>query len=98
MRGQPDLVLLDIGLPSLSGIEVARRIRTGAPQSYILFLTQESSRDVVSEAFNLGAKGHILKMDVLNDLLIGIAAVFRGEIFISSSLLGGNGFRGVSGA
>jgi DNA-binding NarL/FixJ family response regulator len=59
----PDLILLDIGLPSLNEIEAARQILHHNPQSRILFLTQESSSNVVSEAFNLGARGYIVKMD-----------------------------------
>lgn len=53
---QPDLILLDIGLPKLNGIEAARRIGTLAPQSKILFLSQESSVDVVREAISWGAR------------------------------------------
>jgi DNA-binding NarL/FixJ family response regulator len=54
---QPDLILLDIGLPSLNGIEAARRIRKLSPQSKILFVSQESSADVVKEALATGALG-----------------------------------------
>jgi DNA-binding NarL/FixJ family response regulator len=82
----PELILLDIGLPSLCGIEAARRMRDGAPQSRILFLTQESSPEIVDEAFKLGACGYIVKLDAGRDLLPGINAVVRGEKFVSSSL------------
>lgn len=85
---RPDLILLDIGLPSLNGIEAARRIRHSNPQSRILFLTQESSSDIVEEAFNLGARGYIVKHDAGNDMLLGIDSVVRGEKFVSSSLKG----------
>ena len=54
---QPDLILLDIGLPTLNGIEAARRIRKLSPQSKILFVSQESSADVVREALGTGAFG-----------------------------------------
>ena len=87
---QPDVVLLDIGLPTLNGIEVARQIRSSAPHSHIVFLTQESSSEFVDKAVDLGAKGYIVKLDSRRDLLIGIDAVCRGETFVSSSL-GGNG-------
>ena len=56
-RLQPDLILLDIGLPALNGIEAARRIHKLVPECKILFLSQESSADVVQEAFNSGAQG-----------------------------------------
>jgi DNA-binding NarL/FixJ family response regulator len=85
---RPELILLDIGLPLLSGMDAARRMRNGAPQSRILFLTQESSPDVVNEAFNLGAQGYIVKLDAGKDLLPGINAVVRGEKFVSSRLAG----------
>lgn len=52
---QPDLILLDVGLPSMNGIEAARRIRKLSPKSKILFVSQESSDEVVQEALNLGA-------------------------------------------
>ena len=54
---QPDLILLDIGLPKLNGIEAARRIRDSAPRSKIIFLSQESSVDIVQAAFSAGASG-----------------------------------------
>jgi DNA-binding NarL/FixJ family response regulator len=54
---RPDLILLDIGLPSLNGIEVARQISKLAPESKIIFLTQESSADAVREARKLRAWG-----------------------------------------
>ena len=58
---QPDLILLDVGLPSLSGIEAARRIRKLSPKSKILFVSQESSADVVQEALRIGALGYVAK-------------------------------------
>jgi len=58
---QPDLIVLDIGLPTLNGIEVARRIRKLSPESRILVLSQESSADVVQEALSLGVLGYVVK-------------------------------------
>ena len=80
---QPDLILLDIGLPNLNGIEAARRIRKLSPQSKILFVSQESSVDVVREALGTGASGYIVKTDAGRELLEGVDAVLRGEQFIS---------------
>src|SRR5437762_7436773 len=56
---RPDLILLDIGLPKLSGIQAARKILQRVPDSKIIFLSQETSADVVAEAFRLGASGYV---------------------------------------
>lgn len=85
---QPDLILLDIGLPQLNGIGAARLIRKVAPNARIIFLTQESSAEVVHEALSLGAWGYVLKAQAQNDLLAAISAVASGERFISSGLDG----------
>ena len=87
---RPDLILLDIGLPTLNGIEAARRIRKLSPESKILFLSQESSADVVQEAFRLGALGYVAKTDAGSELLTAVNAVLRGETFASSSLAESN--------
>jgi len=76
---KPDLVLLDIGLPKLNGIEAARRIRSLSPMSKIIFLSQESSADVVQEALNTGAQGYVIKDDAGRKLLPTVDAVLRGE-------------------
>jgi DNA-binding NarL/FixJ family response regulator len=66
---KPDLILLDIGLPTLNGIEVARQIRRLSPESTIIFVSQESSADVVQEALSLGASGYVLKARAAIELL-----------------------------
>jgi DNA-binding NarL/FixJ family response regulator len=78
---QPDLILLDIGLPKLNGIEAARRIRKLSPKSKILFVSQESSADVVQEAFSLGALGYVVKTHAGKDLLAAVEAVLQGRLF-----------------
>jgi len=79
---QPHLVLLDIGLPGLNGIEAARRIREVAPQTPILFVSQESSADVVRSAFDVGGCGYVVKIDAATDLGAAIDRVLRGERFV----------------
>jgi DNA-binding NarL/FixJ family response regulator len=81
---QPDLILLDIGLPSLNGIEVARQIRKLSPKSKILFVSQESSADAVQGALDAGAQGYVLKSDARRELLEGVKAVLRGERFVGN--------------
>jgi DNA-binding NarL/FixJ family response regulator len=85
---QPDLILLDIGLPTLDGIEVARRIRELVPRSRILFVSQESSLDVVQAAFSAGASGYVVKIDVGSELPTAVKAVLRGEKFVGSRFAG----------
>jgi DNA-binding NarL/FixJ family response regulator len=85
---QPDLILLDIGLPSLNGIESARRMRKLCPESKILFISQESSADVVQEALSLGALGYVVKVHAGSELLAAVGAVLEGRQFISSGLSG----------
>jgi len=85
---QPDLIVLDIGLPSLNGIEAARRIGELSPESKILFVSQESSADVVQEALWAGARGYIVKTDAGNELLDAVSAVLRGEQFIGRRFAG----------
>src|SRR5437763_16442664 len=75
---KPDLILLDIGLPSLNGIEVARRIRKLSPESKIIFLSQESSPDVIQVALNLGARGYVVKATARTNLLAAVDAVVLG--------------------
>jgi DNA-binding NarL/FixJ family response regulator len=83
---QPDLVLLDIGLPSLNGIEAARRICKLAPKTRIVFLSQESSSDIVRAALSSGAMGYVAKANAGNDLLAAVDAVFQGGRFVSLGL------------
>jgi DNA-binding NarL/FixJ family response regulator len=85
---QPDLILLDIGLPTLSGVEAARRIRELSPKSKILFASDDRSPYVAKEALSTGAVGYVVKMDSVRELLLAVETVLRGETFISASLRG----------
>ena len=85
---QPDLILLDVGLPSLNGIEAARRIRKLSPKSKVLFVSQESSSDVVQEALRLGALGYVSKIHAGVELLAAVEAVCQGRQFVSAGLAG----------
>ena len=82
----PDLILLDIGLPTLNGIEAARRIRKVSPTSKILFLTENRSTDIAEEALSTGAGGYVVKSDAGSELLPAIEAVLHGEQFVSAGL------------
>ena len=82
---QPDLILLDIGLPGINGIEVARQIGKVASKARIIFLTQESSPEVVQEALDLGAWGYIIKAQAGSELLPALEAVSHGERFVNAN-------------
>jgi DNA-binding NarL/FixJ family response regulator len=79
---QPDLVLLDIGLPVMNGIEVARHICRVAPSSKIVFLTENSDRAVMKAAMNTGACGYVVKSDAVRQLLPAVEDVVAGKQFI----------------
>jgi DNA-binding NarL/FixJ family response regulator len=83
---QPDLILLDVGLPNLNGLAAARQIRKLAPKARIIFVSQESSADVVLEALNTGAAAYVAKIDLLH-LLTAVDAVLDGRQFVSTALL-----------
>ena len=83
---KPDLIVLDVGLPNLSGIEAARQIRQRSPNSEIIFLSQNSDLDVVRAALSTGALGYVHKIDAGGELLPAMDAVLEGKQFVSSSL------------
>ena len=83
---QPDLILLDIGLPRLNGIEAARRISRLAPVAKILFVSQETDADVIAEALSNGGKGYVWKQNANLELLSAIQAVLQGNAYVSGEL------------
>jgi DNA-binding NarL/FixJ family response regulator len=91
---QPDLVLLDIGLPHLNGIDAARRIGAVSPKSKILFLSENRSWEIAEEALRTGAGGYVVKSNAAGELLPAVESVLKGKQFIGASLAD----KGVSGA
>ena len=85
---QPELILLDIGLPRLNGIEAARRIRSLSSYSKVLFVSQESSADIVQAALETGAVGYVIKADAGLELVAALDSVLRGEVYVSKGLVG----------
>jgi CheY-like chemotaxis protein len=83
---RPDVVMLDIGLPRLSGIEVAGRLRAKVPDAKLMFVTNESSLEVVEQAFRRGAHGYVYKPRVQRDILPVLEAIIRGGRFVSGGL------------
>jgi len=85
---QPDLILLDIGLPKLNGIEAARRIRQLCPHCRILFVSEHKLREIVDEALRTGAEGYVIKSHAATELLEAIRIVLSGARFVSSTIPG----------
>jgi DNA-binding NarL/FixJ family response regulator len=83
---KPDLVLLDIGLSKLNGIEVARRLRELRSNAKIIFLSQDNSLDAVCAAMGTGANGYVYKAHAGSELLAAVEAVLRGERYLSGRL------------
>ena len=86
VESQPDLILLDSDLPKLSGIEAARQIRKVVPKSKILFVSQDSNPEVVQAAFQLGARGYVIKSDAARELLTAVKSVIQGARYASRAL------------
>jgi DNA-binding NarL/FixJ family response regulator len=80
---EPDLILMGIGVPSANGIEAARRIREMVPEAKIIFLSEESSFEIVQEAMKLGAWAYVFKTMVASDLLSTVETVLNGTKFVS---------------
>jgi DNA-binding NarL/FixJ family response regulator len=85
-ESQPDLVVLDLDLPRLGGIEVARQIRVCSPDSRILFLSASNDPALICEALHTGARGYVLKFDAVTDLVQAANSVLLGKGFISPRL------------
>ena len=86
---RPDLVLLDIGLPKLNGIDAARQIRTASPDSKIIFLSLETSVEIIEEALGAGARGYIIKSAAATELTSGLDLVIRGGCFVGGGCTAG---------
>ena len=83
---QPDLVLLDIGLPKLSGIETARQIRQLSPDCKIIFLTSHLHPEIVRAALEAGGCGYVHKEDAPTELLLGLESVLDGNQYLSRNV------------
>jgi len=85
---QPDLILLDIGLPTMNGIEAAKQIRQQSPNARILFCSENRFPDIAEEALQAGAGGYLLKSDAASDLLPALTSVIQGKRFVSHTMAG----------
>jgi DNA-binding NarL/FixJ family response regulator len=83
---QPDVVVVDIGMPHLSGLDAAARIRTEFPRIKVVFLTMEQDSELAAEAFRRGASGYLLKTSAASELVTAVREVLRGGTYISPAL------------
>jgi DNA-binding NarL/FixJ family response regulator len=86
LKFNPAVVLMDVGLPQVSGIEVARQIRMWAPEAKVIFLSEQNEPEVVAAAMNSGASGYVLKYEAARDLVPSIHAALRNKTFVSRGL------------
>jgi DNA-binding NarL/FixJ family response regulator len=84
---RPAIILLDISLPGISGIQAARQIRSISPDSRIIFLSQHDSIQIAKDALSAGGHGYVVKSDAGRDLLAAIRAVHAGQTFVSRTLV-----------
>lgn len=82
----PDVILLDISLPGISGTDAARLIRVVSPESRIIFVSQHDSIQIAKDALSVGAQGYVVKSDAGRDLLKAIQSVLEGKTFVSRTL------------
>jgi DNA-binding NarL/FixJ family response regulator len=83
---KPDIILIDIAMPSLNGLEAARQIRGVSPSSKIVFVTEHESTFIVRYALELGARGYLIKSHSAAELLTAMEAVFLGSVYVSKYL------------
>jgi PAS domain S-box-containing protein len=87
----PDLVVMDVSMPTLNGIEATREIRRLLPRIDIVVLSQHNSPEMMRQALNAGARGYVIKSSISENLLIGIEKVRMGELFFDASVSGNPG-------
>lgn len=83
---RPDVVLMDISMPSLNGIEATRRIKKRFPNTKVLILTMHDSEEYIFQLLRIGASGYVVKMDAPEELVSAIHAVQRGHSFLSPAI------------
>src|SRR6201988_1774254 len=84
----PDLIVMDISMPRLNGLEATREIRRILPSADILILSQHNSPEMMRQALNAGARGYVVKTAISQDLLRGIDKLQKGQLFFDDSISG----------
>ncbi len=84
---KPDIVILDISLPDINGLEIIKTIKGASNKSKILVLTMHDNKQYLQKAFDEGASGYLLKQSADEDLLYALKTVAKGDMYIQPSLL-----------
>ena len=82
----PDVALVDIGMPSLNGLEATRQIVKKAPRTRVLVLTMHDANPLIQQVVKAGARGYVLKSDVASDLVSAVEALCRDQTFFTSKV------------
>jgi RNA polymerase sigma factor (sigma-70 family) len=83
---KPDLIVLDISMPLLNGLDAARQVKKSVPDAKLLFLTMHASPTYATEAFKVGASGYLLKQSAASELPQAIEAVLNGQTYLTPSI------------
>jgi len=87
IRLAPDLLVLDISMPVMNGLEAAARLKESGSEAKVIFLTVHEDPVIVEAAFSVGARGYVLKQRLAKDLILAIREALDGRIFISAMVL-----------
>ena len=93
LRLQPHLIVLDIGMPELNGVEAARQLAAQLPATYLVVVTQQLDPDYLRAAFQAGVRGYVAKQSASTELLLAINLVLRGGYYITPADPGPRGQR-----
>ena len=86
VKHSPDVAIIDIGMPSLNGLDAARELRRSAPKTRAIFLTLHEEHEYLLQALQAGAKGYVLKNQTASDLIRAIHLVYRGEVYLGPGM------------
>jgi DNA-binding NarL/FixJ family response regulator len=84
----PDIIIMDISMPTLNGLEATREVRSSLPACGVIMLSQHESAEMVRQAFKAGARGYVVKSSVTKELLKALDKISRGDTYVDSNVSG----------